>query len=197
MVRLLLRLSGMLLIVFLAFLLLVVPLLAGADDSDQSILKTDDLDGDGGMEEYYLLGETLTVKKGEQELWETPADWQIQTFSLGDVNNDGKAELVFSLWKKGSFGKIRPFWHTGKDDSYKNHLFVYKFEEDAFKPVWCSSDLDRPILSIDILDINDDGLNELVVEEGQYQLPITFRSLAVWQWDQWGFFNMKDLSSAD
>lgn len=77
-------------------------------------------------------------------------------------------KLVFSLWKKGSFGKIRPFWHTGDNDSYKNHLFVYKLEEDIFKPVWCSSDLDRPILSIDILDINDDGLYELVVNEGQY-----------------------------
>lgn len=184
------RICMVLLLGLVLLVLLVITLLVIAD-SNQSILKTDDLDGDGILEEYCLSEGTLTAKKGDKELWKTPANWQVEAFSLGDVNNDGQVELVFSLWKEGGFGKIRPFWHTGKDDSYKNHLFVYELEEETFKPVWCSSDLDRPILSINILDIDDDGLNELVVDEGQYQQPIISRSLAVWQWDQWGFSRAK------
>ncbi|MDD3199682.1 MAG: hypothetical protein PHN73_05165 [Eubacteriales bacterium] len=189
-------LVGICLILLLGIALIANSLPTDADDSAQLIIKTDDLDGDGIIEEYCLSEKTLTVRKDDQDLWKTPAEWQLGTFSLGDVNNDGKAELIFSLWKKGSFGKIRPFWHTGKDDSYKNHLFVYKLEKDMFKPVWCSSDLDRPILSIDILDINGDGQNELVVDEGQYRKaagpqysidPDGLVQTYVWKWNEWGF----------
>jgi poly-gamma-glutamate synthesis protein (capsule biosynthesis protein) len=189
-----------LLIILIILALIATPFPADADNPDNYdhlALKVDDLDGDGVMEEYCLSEGILTVKKDGRNLLETPPDWQVEYFSLGDVNNDGNTELVFSLWKKGSFGKIRPFWHTGDNDSYKNHLFVYKLEEDIFKPVWCSSDLDRPILSIDILDINDDGLYELVVNEGQYQQPASFRpftnitqTLTAWQWNQWGFYKL-------
>lgn len=190
------RLLYICLILFFGIAMIANPLPAGADDSRRPIIGVGDLDGDGVMEEYCLTEETIIVKKDDQELWKSPDDWQVQAFTLGDVNNDGHTELVFSLWKKGSFGKIRPFWHTGNDDSYKNHLFVYKLEGNIFKPVWCSSDLDRPILSIDILDINGDGLNELVVDEGQYCKvsesrysldPYGAVQTNVWKWNQWGF----------
>lgn len=196
-----------LMIILIVLALIAAPLPADADNgntSDHLVIKADDLDSDGIMEEYCLSNGILNVKKDGRNLWETPPDWQVEYFSLGDVNNDGSTELVFSLWKKGSFGKIRPFWHAGDDNSYKNHLFVYKLEDDTFKPVWCSSDLDKPILSIGIIDINDDGLYELVVNEGQYQQPAFFRpfinisqSLAVWQWNQWGFYKLDDSSSSD
>ena len=114
-------------------------------------------DGDGVMEEYCLSEGILTVKKDGRNLLETPPDWQVEYFFLGDVNNDGNTELVFSLWKKGSFGKSA---HSGIPVIMiaTKPSFVYKLEEDIFKPVWCSSDLDRPILSIDILDKTTTGI---------------------------------------
>mgnify|MGYP000956882423 CR=1 FL=1 len=187
---------GTFLILFLVLFLIAVPLLAGADDSDRLIRAAGDLDGDGKAEEYLLSDETLTVREETQELWKSSPDWRVESFALGDVDNDGKINLVISLWKKGSFDKIRPFWHTAEDVSYKNHLFVYEFQEDTLKPVWCSSDLARPILSFAIRDINDDGLNELVVEEGQYRKMAGDRyspdpdgpvRSSVWQWEEWGF----------
>ena len=107
------------------------------------------------------------------------------------------------LWKTGSFGSVKPFWHSGEDDSYKNHLFVYKLEDETFQPVWCSSDLDRPIISFEIDDIDNDGLNELVVKEGAYReiskgryaldTRVPFQ-VSVWKWEEWGFRFQETLS---
>lgn len=156
-----------------------------------------DLDEDGITETYLLADHMLTVKVGEHVIWQSPTDYRIDSFALGDVDNDGIVNLVVSLWKKGSFGKHKPFWHTGEDNDYKNHLFVYKFEAGTFKQVWCSSNLGRPILSFDIWDIDGDGLNELVVEEGQYKRigkdrydidPKGSTRTTIWQWEEWGFY---------
>ncbi len=155
-----------------------------------------DLDGDGRPEEYSLVGHSLTVTEEKQVIWRSDRDWRVDSFALGDVNNDGTDDLILALWKTGSFGALRPFWQTGEDVSYKNHLFVFGFKGDAVKSVWCSSDLDRPIVSFAVRDTDGDGLYELVVEEGQYRrvageryalAPDSPSRTTVWQWDEWGF----------
>lgn len=182
--------------VVLVLLLLAAPLLSGSGYSKALIRASDDLDGDGSAEEYSLMDNTLSVSEGEQVIWKLSSDYHVDSFALADVDNDGTINLVISLWKKGSFGETRPFWHDGEDMDYKNHLFVYKLRENTFKPVWCSSELDRPILSFAIRDINGDRLNELVVEEGQYKKmsgamyapdPDGLVQTTAWQWEEWGF----------
>lgn len=155
-----------------------------------------DLDVDGMTEEYSLVDHCLTVREGEQELWHSPRDWCVDSFVLGDADNDGTINLVITLWKIGSFGSVKPFWLTSEDVDYKNHLFVYRLKNKEMKQVWCSSDLDRPIISLIIQDDDGDGLKELVVEEGQYlkidgeHYALDTNALArttVWRWDEWGF----------
>ena len=183
-------------ILVLILVLLAIPLFSGADDSAPPVCNAGDLDRDERTEEYILAGHILTVKEGTQVLWRSPPEYRVDSFVLGDVDNDGRDNLVISLWKEGSFGEIRPFWHTGEDAGYKNHLFVYALQGDTFKSVWCSSALDRPILSFAIRDVNGDGLNELVAKEGQYRKVVGERyapdpygnvRTAVWQWEEWGF----------
>lgn len=180
----------------LAFLLITAVMFSSPADSASFVRASGDLDGDGKAEEYCLDHNVLSAKEGGQALWQSPKDWHVVGFSLGDADNDGTVNLVFSLWKTGSFGKSKPFWHDGEDVSYKNHLFVYKLDGDGFKTVWCSSDLDRPILSFDITDNDSDGLNELDVMEGRYKKvsgdrykadPDAKPQAAVWQWEDWGF----------
>lgn len=189
----------------LLLLLAAVPLLSGAGSagSGSPVRAAGDLDADGKTEEYLLTDGILTVREGSQDLWTSPPGWHVDSFALGDADNDGKDNLVISLWKKGSFGEIRPFWHTGADNGYKNHLFVYTLQADTYEPVWCSSDLARPILSFAIRDIGGDGRNELIVEEGQYRKAAGERyapdpdgsvGTAVWQWEEWGFRLCDDLS---
>ncbi|SFG35611.1 hypothetical protein SAMN05660649_01395 [Desulfotomaculum arcticum] len=68
--------------------------------------------------------------------------------------------------------------------------------DNTLRLTWCSSDLDRPIVSFTVRDADDDGMNELVVEEGSYhriigQLYAMDRTAparsTVWRWDEWGF----------
>lgn len=64
------------------------------------------------------------------------------------------------------------------------------------KQVWCSSDLDCPIVSLTVQDIDEDDLFELIVEEGKYRKITGERytldrfaqvQTTVWRWDEWGF----------
>lgn len=180
----------------MAVISVVCVFFTGARSSGFPVSAVGDLDGDGRKEEYLLTDHRLTVKEGEQYLWRSPRDWCVDSFVLGDADNDGTANLVITLWKTGSFGDVRPFWQTGEDASFKNHLFVFKLQGNTFKSVWCSSDLDRPIVSFKICDVNGDGLNELVVEEGQYRKAAQERytldqdapvRTTIWKWEEWGF----------
>jgi poly-gamma-glutamate synthesis protein (capsule biosynthesis protein) len=181
--------------VILAVLLTVSVSSTGTGGIGSRARAVGDLDGDGMTEEYILVDHHLTVREGEKYLWRSPSNWRIDNFALGDVDNDGTVNLVLTLWKTGSFGSIKPFWQTAEDTSYKNHLFVYRLQNKAMKQVWCSSDLDRPIVSFTIRDVDGDGPS-LVVEEGKYRnisgeryaldtkAPVR---TTVWRWDEWGF----------
>ncbi len=107
-------------------------------------------------------------------------------FFLGDSDNNSIPELNLLVWKAGSFGPHKPFWVTEEDYSVKNHLFIFKLVEGVIKPVWQSSNLDRPNYKAGLADLDGDGTNELVVMEGEYDDP-GVREAGVWRWNGWGF----------
>lgn len=145
-----------------------------------------DLDRDGACEDYTLRDGKLRVAAASQTIWESPDEWWVSDFFLGDADNDSILELNLLVWKSGSFGPYKPFWITREDMSIKNHLFIFKLAGGAFKPVWQSSNLDRPNYHADLADLNGDGKNELIVTEGDYADP-GVREAGVWQWNGWGF----------
>lgn len=145
-----------------------------------------DLDQDGKNEDYSLQDGKLKVATGSQIIWQSPDDWWVDDFFLGDSNNDSVPELNLLVWKSGSFGPHKPFWLTREDMSIKNHLFIFKLVEGSFKPVWQSSNLDRPNYEAGLEDLDGDGKNELVVTEGNYDDP-KVRKAGIWKWNGWGF----------
>lgn len=164
--------------------------------SEDSLEVWGDLNQNGKAEKYILNNGILQVYEDGKNIWISPEGYYIDSLFLGDVNNDGRDNLLLCLWKEGSFGGHRPFWHEGKDDEYKNHLFIYSLEKEKVKTVWCSSSLDRPIISFEVKDIDGDGLNELIVLEGKYQRGIGGKyeindkastEIKTWRWKQWGF----------
>ena len=70
--------------------------------------------------------------------------------------------------------------------SVKNHLFIFKLVEGAFKPVWQSSNLDRPNYKTELVDLDGDRTNELVVVEGDYN-DLAVQKTCIWRWNGWGF----------
>ncbi len=145
-----------------------------------------DLDRDGNPEVYILRDGKLKVTENSRLIWQSQDDWWVDDFFLGDSDNDGKPELNLLVWKSGSFGPHKPFWVTKEDFSVKNHLFIYKLVEGAFKPVWQSSNLDRPNYEVFLADLDGDGKNELLVVEGDYNNP-GVRETGIWKWNGWGF----------
>ncbi|MDD3654415.1 MAG: CapA family protein [Desulfotomaculaceae bacterium] len=145
-----------------------------------------DLDQDGKCEDYCLQDGVLKAADGAQLIWQSPVDWWVDDFFLGDSNNDSIPELNLLVWKSGSFGPHKPFWLTRDDLSIKNHLFIFKLVAGAIKPVWQSSNLDAPNYEARLADPDGDGANELVVVEGNYEDP-GVREAGIWRWNGWGF----------
>jgi len=145
-----------------------------------------DLDRDNTGEIYSLQGGRLTVKINTRTIWKSPSTWWVEDFFLGDSNNDGILNLNLLIWKEGNFGPSKPFWVPGKDNTVKCHLFIFKLEEGIFKPVWQSSNLDRPAYRGIIEDINEDGENELMVVESSYTDNDLIKPYLL-KWNGWGF----------
>ena len=180
----------------------------GARTNSAAQIQEYDLDQDGRTETYLLKNKQLSVTQDGQEIWRSPADWQVTAFVLADATNDGQDDLLLVVWKEGSFGRDKPFWVKEEDTQLSNHLFVLNLLQGQLKPVWFSSALDRPIQSLTVRDFNQDGKNELVVQEepvGESRTPWTrLRNLVFgtpgsaaadttttyWQWQSWGFYRL-------
>ncbi|MFA6271958.1 MAG: hypothetical protein WC693_02500 [Patescibacteria group bacterium] len=163
--------------------------LTHAISNNQSTEK--DVSGDNIHESYVLADGRLTVSQNAEVLWQTPAEWWVDSFELADATRDGKIDIALSVWKSGSFGPSKPFWVTEDDNSVKNHFFVFGFKEQEIQPVWQSSNLAQPNCSFTFADINNDSLEELLVIEGEYTADFSCSGnhLAVWSWREWGFYN--------
>lgn len=183
--------------IFLACLVLgcVISITLGGNRFPAPVTAAADLNGNGMDERYTLQGGRVTVIEGDRLCWRSPSSWLVEALLPGDVDNDGRPELALSLWKEGSYGLRRPFWETAPDRSYKNHLFVMHWSEKGLIPKWCSSNLDRPIITMEPADVNADGANELMITEGDYRhvrdeiytLDDTHPRSTIWSWSGWGF----------
>jgi len=153
-----------------------------------------DLNEDGVLEHYTLKEGVLSVMEDSTEIWRSPEGTRVQHFAIGDIDGDGRDDLAISLWRRGSFGRHKPFWHTEADDAFQNHLFIYHMREGVLRPMWCSSALRKPIASLSI-DQGEQGPT-LTVWEGQYKKPYGktyaldethgYEELT-WRWSEWGF----------
>ncbi|MDD2421032.1 MAG: hypothetical protein PHU78_02620 [Heliobacteriaceae bacterium] len=165
-------------------------------ESDKTLVE--DIDGDRFPESYLLKDKTLVITENGITLWTSPGDWKVQTILLADVNHDEQKDLVMVVWKRGSFGRDKPFWLSHEDRRYSSHLFLYNLFNDQLKPIWMSSALSRPIYSLQVQDVDNDGKNELITYEGTYSLlSCLTKSQAhpdytVWKWKGWGFFRLTE-----
>lgn len=196
----------------LCFILFVLPcclLTSCAGNKEQVLAFTDEFseflevrraDNSDTIRESFD-GYQFTLEKGrfyisdkdEAELWSSKNEWYVDSFKIADVNCDGILDIVLVLWKSYSFGADYPARMENADSSVKCHLFVYSIKDNRIKSLWCSSNLPRPIYS---LELTADGEQtptlsgvRLITQEGSYTED--YRKMVsteyIYEWNGWGF----------
>jgi len=150
------------------------------------------LDHDDYQETYKLLNGQFVISENSETLWVSPDIWWVNDFLLADSTNDGEVNINISLWKAGDFGESTPFWVKANDMSVKNHLFVYRLDDNELKIIWGSSNLEAPNCQLDFTDIDYDQKIELITMEGSYgyEPNCVGEYVAIWRWNEWGFENV-------
>jgi len=155
----------------------------------ENVLISKDTDSNGVLESYQLANKQVTVWEGQQIIWGTPAEWEIEQILLADADNDGSEELLMVLWKYGSFGDVKPFWEEQEDRAYSCHLFMYRLQAGRMRAVWCSSAIDPPITEISAITDSAQKVSLEIKERSQFPYPAT---CTTWQWQDWGFARIDD-----
>ncbi|MBE0447725.1 MAG: CapA family protein [Actinobacteria bacterium] len=150
-----------------------------------------DLNKDSHQERYNLQSGRLRIFQGSKLIWESQGDWWVDDFYLADSTGDGGVNINLSIWKSGDFGDTKPFWVKENDQSIKNHFFVFNLVNGKVRPVWQSSNLDRPNCEFLFEDVDGDGKQELIVLEGDYSDKHLSKGehIAIWRWKEWRFYN--------
>ena len=136
-----------------------------------------DLDGDGVQESLVAVGEAhdVRVSVGGVDVYAGPDEWRVFDAHVCDLNGDGADELVFLVWKQGSYGPYRPFWESGTDDAWSQHVFVYGMRAGKIAPIWMSSALGSYFA------------REWMEPDGTLVLEAPDGGLTSWRWGSWGF----------
>lgn len=138
-------------------------------------------------------GRLCIIGTDNVEVWSSKEEWYVDSFRIGDINCDEILDIAFVLWKSYSFGAEHPARMANEDATVRCHLFVYSIKDNRVKPLWCSSNLPRPIYSFEL---NADGEQtptlsgvRLVTQEGVYTGDYSKTEPAeyIYEWSSWGF----------
>ena len=130
--------------------------------------------GGGRPEQLSLRRKTLRAVSDGSEIWRSVAGQKVQSLLWCDIDHDGAPELLLLVWRWGRFGKSRPFWKTGPDWGWSQHIDIYDWTGKNFRPAWMASDI---------------GLDAAAWQfDEQQRLVITERSgrESAWDWISWG-----------
>jgi poly-gamma-glutamate capsule biosynthesis protein CapA/YwtB (metallophosphatase superfamily) len=130
-----------------------------------------DLTGDGVGEQVRLEEQQVIIYRNGIETWRGLLEWRVVDLALGDPNDDGRSELLLALWKPDAEGVPR------------SHPFIIGYREGAYRILWGGSAVADPIREVELGDVDDDGVQELILlEERGDGCAVT-----VWRWHGWGF----------
>ncbi len=127
------------------------------------------------------------------EKWVSPQNWQVKEVVRGDLNHDGINEFGLLVWrpfKPWPIDKFLPY--PGRIANFHNenglscHLILIGWDGDKYRELWAGSSLADPISQLEIVDIDQNGDNELIAIEGTYENP-DVGNLTIWKWQGFGF----------
>lgn len=112
-----------------------------------------------------------------EEIFRSDKAFKIQDVIAADIDNDGKEEILAVLWKRGIYGKHRPFWKKADEKNYSQHLFIYRFEKSGkVVPMWGASETGILINRIKTYHKN----SAMIMCES------VDKEISLWRWNDWG-----------
>lgn len=136
-----------------------------------------DLDRDGKSETLILNAKrdpSLGIYQGKRKTWSgIPRGWKPWKMTTGDVDGDGKRDIILGVHKKTRF---MPFEH--------NCLFVYGFDGKAATKKWLGSSLSKPFSDFLIANVDNDKEDELISLETRRDGK---KCIVVYSWIGFGF----------
>ena len=132
-----------------------------------------------GDYEILLTEREVSVAYRGRKIWASPEDVNVQQILSCDIDRDGRDELMLLCWKRGRFGKYKPFWIKEDEKGLSQHIFVYEMEHDKVVPKWMSSYIGQ-----DVAKMAFDGGK---ASAGRIFLTDPGGEVSCWRWDSWGF----------
>ncbi len=129
---------------------------------------------DGQSLPQTLKAGTFAARADDAVLWQTELGLRVQDFLTFDIDRDRQTELVLLVWRRGNYGPSKPFWVERNDTNWSQHIFIYKWKDDAPVPQWMSSRLRPEVAS---WAVRDGNRLFILTPEGEETL---------WQWGNWG-----------
>jgi hypothetical protein len=169
-----------------------------------------DLDGSGLgdsnslAEEVILAGGRAMIQRSGHALWQSPAGWQVVQAEVSDLDHDNRPEVTLLVWRAFQPWPVDRFMPAGgRINSFHNpaglscHLILIGWRRGAFGELWAGSALAEPVKSFSVLDINQDGRQELLTLAGDYARPAAApgRFLSAWEWNGFGFGLLSHVST--
>ena len=126
--------------------------------------------------------------------WRSKAEWKVKEALAADLNRDGKKELVMVVWRPFKPWPIDSFLPDGgriKDfhdrQNLSCHLILVGWDGVKYREMWAGSALIKPVFDIQVADLDQDGNQELVALEGDYDSTESNGNLTIWDWSGFGF----------
>lgn len=121
----------------------------------------------------------LKVYKESVLVWESDSSVKVQDVILTDVDRNGMTEMTVLCWKKGRFGRSKPFFEEDDTSVYSEHIYLYDLLDEKPGPKWMASDIGAIVLTLE----SPNGYI-LVTHEKE-------GGTSEWQWNGWGFTKVK------
>lgn len=125
-------------------------------------------------------GLTLYDEEGN-DIFSTEKTVKVQDFLLTDIDGNENEDIIALVWKRGKYGKYRPFWIDKDERNYSQHIFIYEIKDDeSVRPKWFASETGHFIRR---MKIEDESERIILVEDVD-------KTNSLWRWDGFGLKNV-------
>jgi hypothetical protein len=150
-----------------------------------------------GQDCLQTTGQHVEVSRctGEENYltWKSPEGWQVKEVVMADFTRDGEKEFGLLVWRPFESWPIDKFLpYKGRIDSFHDrnyqscHFILIGWDGTKYRELWAGSALADPISRLKTADINNDGFEELLALEKEYDAS-SGGNLTVWEWQGFGF----------